>query len=53
MELLNKLSDQIAFNTRPKIEEHLLIIMNNSTHEENLAPSLQTKSQQIKVAVTF
>ena len=34
MELPSKLLEQIVFNTRPKIEEHMLIVMNNSVHEE-------------------
>ena len=33
MELPSKLLEQIAFNTRPKIEEHTLIDMDKSTHE--------------------
>ena len=36
MELPSKLLEQIAFNTRPKIEEHMLINMDKSTHEEHL-----------------
>ena len=36
MELPNKLLEQIAFNTKPKIEEHMLIVMDESTHEEHL-----------------
>ena len=53
MELPSKLLEQIAFNTRPKIEEHLLIIMNESTHEEHLFQPLQTNNKQFKIAVTF
>ena len=54
MELLpSKLLEQIAFNTRPKIEEHLLIIMDKSIHEEHLSQPLQTNIKQFKVAVTF
>ena len=34
MELPGKLLEQISFNTRPKIEEHMLIVMDKSTHEE-------------------
>ena len=41
MELPSKLSEQIAFNTRAKIEEHMLIVMDKSTHEENLSQPLQ------------
>ena len=37
MELPSKLLEQIAYNTRPKIEEHMLIVMDKSTHEDNLS----------------
>ena len=53
MELPSKLLEQIAFNTRPKIEEHMLIVMNKSTHEEHLFQPLQTYNKQYKIAVTF
>ena len=53
MELPSKLLEQIAFNTRPKIEEHILIIMDKSTHEEHLSQPLQTNNKQFKIAVTF
>ena len=53
MELSSKLLEQIVFNTRPKIEEHLLIVMNKSTHEEHLFQPLQTNNKQFKIAVTF
>ena len=53
MELSSKLLEQIAFNTRPKIEEHLLIVMKKSTHEEHLTQPLQTNNKQYKTAVTF
>ena len=53
MELPSKLLEQIAFNTRPKIEEHLLIIMDKSTHEEHLFQPLQTNNKQFKLAITF
>ena len=53
MELPSKLLEQIAFNTRPKIEEHMLIFMNKSTHEEHLFQPLQTDNKQFKIAVTF
>ena len=48
MELPSKLLEQIAFITRPKIEEHLLIIMGKSTHEEHLSQPLQTNNKQLK-----
>ena len=53
MELPSKLLEQIAFNTRPKIEERMLAVMDKSTHEEHLSQPLQTNSTQSKVAVTF
>ena len=53
MELPSKILEQIAFNTRPKIEEHLLIIMEKSTYEEHLSQPLQTNNKQFKIAVTF
>ena len=51
--LPSKLLEQIAFNTRPKIEEHMLIVMDKSTHEEHLSQPLQTNNKQFKIAVKF
>ena len=53
MELPSKLLEQIAFNTRPKIEEHMLIIMDKSTQEEHLFQPLQTNNKHFKLAITF
>ena len=53
MELPTKLLEQIVFITRPKIEEHMLIVMDKSTHEEHLSQPLQTNNKQFKIAVTF
>ena len=53
MELPSKLLEQIAYNTRPKIEQRLLEVMDMSTHEEHLSPPLQTNHEQFKIAVTF
>ena len=53
MEHPSELLEQIAFNTGAKIEEHLLIVLDESTHEEHLAQPLQTNSKQFKTAVTF
>ena len=53
MELPSKLLEQIEFNTRPKIEEHMLIAMDKSTHEEHLSQPLQTNNKQSKIAITF
>ena len=53
MELPCKLLEQIAFNTRPKIEEHMLTVMDKSTHEEYRSQPLQTNNKQFEIAVTF
>ena len=53
MELSSKLLERIAFNTRPKIEEHMLIIMDKSTHEEHLSQPLQTNNKQFKMQSLF
>ena len=54
MELLpSKLLEKIVYNTRPKIEERMLIAMNKSIHEEYLSQSLQTNNKQFKIAITF
>ena len=53
MELPSKLLEQLAFNTRPKIEEHMLIGMDKSTHTEHLFQPLQTNNKEFKIAVTF
>ena len=48
MEHPSKLLEQIAFNTRAKIEEHLLIVLDESTHEDHLAQPLQTNKKNLK-----
>ena len=53
MELSSKLLEQIAFNTRPKIEEHMLIIMDNFIHGEHLSQPLQTNNKQFKIPISF
>ena len=53
MELPSKLLEQIAFNTRPRIEEHMLIIMDKSTHEEHLSQPLRTNNKQFKISISF
>ena len=53
MELPSKLLVQTAFNTRPKIEEHMLIVMEKSPLEEHFSQPLQTNNKQFKIAVTF
>ena len=53
MDVPNKLLEQIALNTRHKIEEHMLIVMVKSTHEEHLLQQLQTNNKHFKIALTF
>ena len=53
MDLPNKIIARIAFITKPKIEEHWLIVMDKSTHEESLSHPLETNNKQFKIAVTF
>ena len=53
MELSSKILEQVAFNTRPKIEEHILVVMDKSTHEEHLYQPLETNNKRFKIAVTF
>ena len=53
MDLPSTLLEQMAYNTRPKIEKHMLIVMEKSTHEEHLSQTLQTNNKQFKIAVTF
>ena len=53
MELPCRILKQIAFNTRSKIEEHMLIVMEKSTHKQLLCQSPQTNNKQFKLAITF
>ena len=53
MELSSKALEQIAFNLRPKNQEHMLVVMDKSAHGEHLAQPLQTNIKQYKIAVTF
>ena len=53
MELSSKFLEQIAFKTRAKIEEHMLIVMDKSTHEEHASHPLQSNNKQFKIAITF
>ena len=53
MEFPSKILEQIAFNTRLQIEEHILVVMKKSTHEKHLSQPLQTSNKQFKLAVTF
>ena len=53
MELPSKLFQQRAFNIRPKIEEHMLIVIDERTQEEHFFQPLQTNIKEVKIAVKF
>ena len=53
MELPSKILEQTAFNTKPKIEEHMVMVMDKSSHEKHLYQPLQTNNKQFKTVVTF
>ena len=53
MELPSKILEQISFITRSRIEEHMFIVMDKSTHGEHLSQPLQTTNKQFKIAVLF
>ena len=53
MELPSKPLEQGAFNTGPKIKEHMLIFLDKSTHEEHLSQPLQSNTKHFKIAITF
>ena len=53
MELPSKILEQIAFKTRPKNEEHMLIVMDKNSHEEHLSQPMQTNIKQFKIVGTF
>ena len=53
MELPSKNLEQISFKTRSRIQEHMFIDMDKSTHEEHLSQPLQTNNKQFTLSVTF
>ena len=53
MELPSKVLEQIAFNTRLKIEQHMLIVMDKITQEEHLPQAVETENKQLKIALSF
>ena len=53
MELPSKISEHIAFNTRSKFEEHMLIVPDKSKNEEHLFQPLKTINKHFKIAVMF
>ena len=53
MELLSNFSEKKSFKTRPKIEEHMLIVMNKPTQEEHLFQSVQINIKQFELVELF
>ena len=53
MDLPSKTLERIAFKTKPKLEEHMLIFLNKTTLEKFLSQPLQTIKKTIYIAVTF
>ena len=45
--------EQIAYNSSSKIGEHILVVIDKSTHEEHLCQPLQTNNKQFEIAVNF
>ena len=52
MELPSKKLEK-KFNTRPKIEKHMLYVVDKSVHEEHLSQPLQTNNEHFKKTVSF
>ena len=48
-----KFLQQLSFKTRPKVEEHMLFVTDESIHQEHLSHPLKTKIKQFEIAVTF
>ena len=46
LELPTKTLEQITFNTSLKNEEHMLIVMDKSTHGQHLSQLLQTNNNK-------
>ena len=51
--LPSKILEQTAFITRPKIEEHMLIVLNKPTQKEHFYQPIQTNNKQFIIATTF
>ena len=49
---LIKFFEQTALNTRPKIENHIVLVRDESTHEEWQSQPLETENQ-VKIATTL
>ena len=48
-----KLMNEMVSITRPKSEEHMLVVLDKSSLGKNLCQPLQAKNKQYKNAITF
>ena len=53
LEISNMFLEQTTFKTSSKIEEHVLVVMDESTREEKISELLQTNNKQLIIAVNF
>ena len=53
MEPSSNFLERVAFNTRLKIEEHILVVKDEPTQKKQLSQPLQTINKQFKIAATF
>ena len=53
MQLASKLLEQVAVNTRPKNEKHMLIVMDKSTHEEHIYNHCKLIMNNLKLQSLF
>ena len=49
----SKLLERLAFNTRLKIQEDIIVVMDKPIHGKHLSQPLQTNNKQFKIAVTL
>ena len=48
MELPSKFLEQKVFKTKLKLQDHILIVMDKSIHEEHFYQQIQTNNKQLK-----
>ena len=53
MELPSKILEKIAFFTRSKIDEHILIAMDKSTHEKHYLKHCKLITNNLKLQLLF
>ena len=52
MVLIGEILEQIACQTWPITDENMLIVMENSTHEEHLSQPFWTNNKRFTIAIT-